>query len=103
MEAGRSTSGTGLFVALRVSLTLLLVPISLIALLALYVGLTFGFNLWNPATPLVTMVWLAVVSSPAWFYGLLIWSERSGRRSLLLCAISIAALSTGLGLLFFNH
>ena len=49
--------------------------ISLIALLALYVGLTFGFNLWNPATPLVTMVWLAVVSSPAWFYGLLIWSN----------------------------
>ena len=92
-----------MFVALRVSLTFLLVPISVIALLALYVGLTFGFNLWNPASPLVTVVCLAVVSSPVWFYGLMIWSERSGRRSLLLCASIMAALSAGLSLLFFNH
>lgn len=86
-----------IFVVTRVLLTLLLPLIGLIALAALYVGVTFGFNLFNLRDPLVTVVWLIVVSSPGWFYALLVWSERSRARSFALLGVvaplAVAALA----------
>lgn len=76
-----------MFVVTRIVLTLLLLPICLIALVALYVGVTFGFNLFNPHEPLVTFAWLAVATSPGWYYALLVWSERSRRSSFALLGI----------------
>lgn len=37
---------------------------SIIAAYALFVGLTFGFALWNPANPKPTLLWLGVVCAP---------------------------------------
>ena len=80
---------------MRTVLEILLIPISLIALYALFVGLTFGFNLWNPNAPLVTAIWLGIVTSPAWFYGLLRWSKGSRPRTAILFAASIGAILLG--------
>lgn len=85
-----------LFGAMRLLLTLLFVPVCLVALYALIVGVTFGFNLWNPEDPIVTIVWLVIVASPAWFYGLLVWSERSERRTVVFFGLTSAALLTGI-------
>lgn len=91
METGQSRSGIRVFAAVRVLLTLALLPIGLIAAYALLVGVTFGFNLFNPREPLVTVVWLTIVTSPGWFYALLVWSERSRGRSLALFTMVAAA------------
>lgn len=67
--------------AIRLMLELAIIPIGLVSLYALFVGLTFGFNLWRSDAPLVTIGWLAIVLAPLWFYGLLKWSENSNRRT----------------------
>lgn len=85
-----------LFLAMQVLLTLLLVPVCLVALYALYVGITFGFNLWNPQEPAVTLVWLGMVTSPAWFYALLVWSEKSRQRVMVFFGVAAAALLAGI-------
>lgn len=70
-----------LFYAIRFLLELTIIPISLIAAYALFVGITFGFNLWRIDAPLVTLAWLIIVASPAWFYFLLKWSQASATRT----------------------
>lgn len=70
-----------LFYAIRFLLELTIIPISLIAAYALIVGITFGFNLWRIEAPLVTVAWLIIVASPAWFYFLLKWSQASFTRT----------------------
>lgn len=81
------------FYSLRFLLELAIIPISLVAAYALFVGVTFGFNLWRAEAPLVTVVWLMIVTSPLWFYLLLKWSQTSANRTALL-AIG-AAISAG--------
>ncbi|EIZ78466.1 hypothetical protein WSK_2910 [Novosphingobium sp. Rr 2-17] len=66
---------------IRLMLELAIIPIGLVSLFALFVGLTFGFNLWRLDMPLVTVGWLAVVLAPVWFYALLKWSENSSGRT----------------------
>ena len=68
------------FYSLRFLLELVVIPISLIAAYALFVGVTFGFNLWRAEAPLVTVAWLMIVTSPLWFYLLLKWSQTSATR-----------------------
>ena len=82
---------------MRGPLEILMIPISLIAFYALFVGLTFGFNLWNPNSPLVTIVWLGIVTSPAWFYGLLYWSKGSPPRTAALFTFTLGANIFGVG------
>ncbi len=82
---------------MRLFVQLLMIPISLAALYALLVGLRFGFNLWNPDDPVVTIVWLAIVLSPVWFYGLLYWSKGSRQRTTVLFAVSLGAIILGVG------
>ncbi|BBB07899.1 hypothetical protein [Sphingopyxis sp. EG6] len=74
------------FYSLRFLLELAFIPISLIAAYALFVGVTFGFNLWRSEAPLVTVVWLMIVASPLWFYLLLKWSQTSTTRTAFLAA-----------------
>jgi len=79
------------------SLYVLLFPILFTALFALLEGLFFGFNLWRTDRPLVTMVWLLIVASPVCFYGLLLWSKGSPRRTVAAFSITWAAIVTGVG------
>ena len=81
---------------MRLLLTLLFVPVCLVAAYALFVGITFGFNLWNPKHPVVTIVWLGIVASPVWFYGLLVWSAKSERRIIIFFGLTCAALLAGI-------
>lgn len=74
------------FYSLRFLLELAIIPISLIAAYALFVGVTFAFNLWRSEAPLVTVVWLMIVTSPLWFYLLLKWSQTSTTRTAFLAA-----------------
>jgi hypothetical protein len=97
MSRESGVASNHLVTAMRVLLTLSWVPVCLVAVYALLVGITFGFNLWNPREPMVTVVWLAIVTSPAWFYGLLVWSDRSARRTVALFAIVATALVAGAG------
>jgi len=82
-----------LFYATRFLLELTIIPISLIAAYALFVGMTFGFNLWRLDAPLVTLLWLMIVASPAWFYFLLKWSQRSTLRTAVV-AVGVAVPAT---------
>ena len=82
---------------MRGVLQILMLPISLIALYALFVGVTFGFNLWNPNSPLVTVIWLLIVASPVWFYGLLYWSKDSRRKTTALFTVGVVSIAIGVG------
>ena len=72
--------------AIRFLLELAIIPISLIAAYALFVGVTFGFNLWRPDAPLVTVIWLMIVTAPLWFYFLLKWSQTSTTKTAFVAA-----------------
>jgi hypothetical protein len=82
---------------MRGLLQILMLPISLIALYALFVGVAFGSNLWNPNAPLVTVIWLLIVASPLWFYGLLYWSKDSRRKTTALFTVTLVSIAVGVG------
>lgn len=44
---------------------ILLAPALLVSLMTLYVGLTFGFNLWRADRPFAIALWFAVIMLPA--------------------------------------
>ncbi len=69
----------------------------MVAAYALLVGLTFGFNLWNPRDPVVTIVWLLIVAAPLWFYGLLYWSRNSRPKTTALFTVALVAIAAGIG------
>lgn len=66
---------------------ILIIPIGLIAAYVLFVSVTFG----NPDAVSTGkgLAWLLIVSSPAWFYGLLVWSKGSQPRTAALFALSL--------------
>jgi hypothetical protein len=64
MIDGNAKYGSSITVALRTGLWLLFVPSGLFAIYMLFVGLTFGFALWNPTNPLPTLLWFGVLTAP---------------------------------------
>ena len=72
---------------LRVALWLLLVPSGVFAIYLLFVGLTFGFSLWNPANPLPTLLWLGVLMAPV----LIAFTLRERQMSSAMLAVSFFA------------
>lgn len=81
------------FTAVRFLLEIAIIPVALVSFYALFVGLTFGFRLWRLDAPLVTILWLIVVLAPAWFYGLLKWSQYSRLKTLVVFGGVAAILS----------
>ena len=63
----------------RASLWLLLALSVPYALMMMATGIFFG--LWNASDPILTIVWIFVVTSPIWLTLLLVYSRRNPGRS----------------------
>lgn len=70
---------------------ILIFPIGFIAAYFLFVTVAFGN--WSAVDIWGAVAWLLIVSSPDWFYGLLVWSRGSQPRTAALFVLSLGMIA----------
>lgn len=70
----------------RTSIWILLALSVPYALMMIATGIFFA--LWNAANPLLTLVWVLIVTSPIWLTLMLVYSRRNPRRSNYVAIVS---------------